>query len=194
MLLTAIADPASPLWVALRQFDGPVAGPSRYDAAALASWLNGLAQSQPSGGLHLSDEALLIEREYRCYRRRMMLESALPGVFRGGAAIEFSDNFRSMREILDATDPGIRGVVDLTVCNSVALGEEIRRKCPRCMVMVNAKRTSPAFRLALYRQAIHLMKTGGRSYPDTVMRLRQYLVDTVAQSYERSSPRGVSEA
>jgi hypothetical protein len=171
-----VADEGSPLWRCLREFDDRLEQPDGYDAAALAGWLTAaLVPDVEDDGRR--DEVHLVEIEREMYRRRCALEAACPGVFGGGAAIEFSDGFQRVDEIVGGLRADLRALVDLTVCNSVLLGEEIRRKCRHCVVMVNGGAASLSFRLALYRQAIWLMKQIRRSYPDSMMRLRQYLAD-----------------
>jgi hypothetical protein len=177
-LLDAALDPASMLRQVIERLDESRREPEGYDVLSLVRWLDGLPARAAEGDAARSVDARLVDEEYRRYRRRQAIEPAVPGVLGGGPAVEFADGFRMVPEILDRIDPAIAGVVDLTVCNSVLLGEEIRRKCPDCIVMVNAQPASPAFRLSLYRQVIELMRVGGRSYPDTMMRLRQHLRDT----------------
>jgi hypothetical protein len=180
VLLEALADRHSALWQTLRGFGDRLELPRRCDLGTVVKWLNAALVGRLDH--EQSRDAQIVEREYRLYRRRPHLDRALAGALRGGAAVEFADGFHPIAAILARIDARIAGMVDLTVCSSILLGEEIRRKCRHCIVLGNAAPTAPAFRLAFYRQVVRLMRSGGRSYPDTVMALRGYIIDHMARS------------
>jgi len=179
VLLEAVTDSTSPLWAAVRRCHHAMAPPKAFDLATLSAWLNQALDAPAPGPQPVSLEAKLVERESVRHTRRCAIEQSLPGVFTGGAAVEFGDGFKLVRDILPVLNPAMSCTLDLTVCNSVLLGQEIRRTCRECVVMLNARPASPAFRLALYRQVIQLMKRSRRSYIDTTMELRRHLLDHV---------------
>jgi len=121
----------------------------------------------------------LVAREYALFERRSLLQLVLPGVVSGGPAVEFADRFVPVSEIVAGIGTESACLFDLTICNSVLLGEEIRRRCRHAVVIMNADAAAPDVRLAVYRQVVRLMVKRQWSYQDATMRLRSYLTEGV---------------
>jgi hypothetical protein len=104
-----------------------------------------------------------------------MIEQVVPSALKGGAAVEFDDGCHAL-DVIDAALPDDLGeCLDLTVCESVLLGEVLRRRRNRSVILTNVETTSPDFRMALYRQAIRLVRRRATSYPEAMMALRAHL-------------------
>jgi hypothetical protein len=114
--------------------------------------------------------------QFRWYERRAIVEASMPGAFRGGAAVEFAGGFRTIEEIAGAISPSYAGTLDLTICQSVLLGETIRRKCGKCLVLTSAETTSMDFRFAVYHQVIEILARSSRPFEDVVIDVRKTLV------------------
>jgi hypothetical protein len=151
-------------------------------AADLAGWLNGLMDAcleqarldaPPSGSSAAA--AMQTWTELRRWDLRREIDRlAAPGLA-GGAAVEFGDGFHLLEEI-DAAVPGtLCECLDLTVCESVLLGEILRRRRTTGVILTNVEATSADFRMALYRQALRLVRKRGTQYQDAVLAIRAHL-------------------
>ncbi|HKV91283.1 MAG TPA: hypothetical protein VJW20_01910 [Candidatus Angelobacter sp.] len=109
------------------------------------------------------------------HQKRLALEKLAPGFFNGGSAVEFADRMCSVEEVVRAVPADFSGVMDLTICNSILLGEEIRRKCAHAVVMMNAAEASLDFRMALYRQIIRTLAKTPQSFTEAGLQTRKRL-------------------
>src|SRR5205814_2191181 len=82
---------------------------------------------------------------------RVLLEEAFPAELRGGSAFELRDGLHAVAAIIDAVPERFDGVIDLSVCNSIVLGEAIKRQRRGCLIITNAKPASLALRLIRYK-------------------------------------------
>jgi hypothetical protein len=149
------------------------------DAQALASRMNHVVIDVRAQTPALARARRLIAREYALVARRRLLQELLPAATAGGPAVEFSSGFEPLSNIVAGLSADCTCLFDLTICNSVLLGEEIRRKCRRAVVMMNADAAAPDVRLAVYRQIIRVMGKRHWSYQQAAMRLRAYLMEGV---------------
>jgi len=93
---------------------------------------------------------------------RATLERAFSGAIVPGRAIEFADGMKTIPEVIAALPPAYDAFLDMTICNSAIVGEEIKAERPQCTVAVNRYPTEPHIRLALYRRfACSLRKNPG---------------------------------
>ena len=109
------------------------------------------------------------------HQKRVELEKLAPLFFNGGSAVEFADRMCSVEEVVHAVPAEFSGVMDLTICNSILLGEDIRRKCAHSVVMMNAAESSLAFRMALYRQVIRTLAKKPQSFTGAALQIRKHL-------------------
>ena len=170
-----IVDPAA---VSAFLQEEPPAVHSRDERSRLSSALNALLDEgratapsdEPMGHGGLSAE------QFRWQEKRQAIEAAAPGAFRGGAAVELAEGFRTIAEITGGISPGYAGTLDLTVCQSVRLGEMVRRKCPKSSVLTSASNTSMDFRFAAYHQVIEVLARSPRPFEDAVIEVRKALI------------------
>jgi hypothetical protein len=118
----------------------------------------------------------LTRQQYEWHTRRRLLEQALPESFRGGAGLEFVDCFQVVDQILSTVPTDYAGTLDLTVCNSTVLAEEVRRKCRRCLVLANEQPATLDFRFAVYRQVIRSLARRSEPYEEAMFRIRNQVV------------------
>ncbi len=119
-------------------------------------------------------------KQRKWYVRRLALEAELGPAIGCGAAVEFADGLHSIPEILAGVPAQFTGVLDLTVCQSVVLAEEIRAKCRHCLVLSSANLTSLDFRLALYAQIIDVLAARPQPFEDAVTTVRSSLIQRYA--------------
>ena len=115
-------------------------------------------------------------RQYRWQGARAQIEPGLGGAVRGGAAVEFADGFHLVGEIVAGIPAGYAGTLDLTVCQSVMLGEEVKRKCRHSLVLTSSGLASMDYRFALYRQVLELLAARPQPFEDAVVNVRKALL------------------
>ena len=117
----------------------------------------------------------LVALQYKWQAARTQIERQLNGAVCGGAAVEFADGFRGVAEILNGLPLDFSGVLDLTVCQSVLLGEEVKRRCRHCLVLTAADLTTLDYRFALYRQTVEVLASQPQPYQDAIVGIRKLL-------------------
>ena len=113
-------------------------------------------------------------RQYALWHARRDLEPRLGQAVRaGGPAVEFADGLMPVERVVSAVPEGFSGVLDLTVCNSTLLAEEIRRRCRRGLIIANAFPATLHTRMEFYDAAMELVRRRGLSYQDAVFIVRR---------------------
>lgn len=102
---------------------------------------------------------------------RVAVEQAFPSHIVPGRAIEFSEGMYSVRELMSAVPDDFSGVLDLTVCNSVIIGEVVKNFRPDCIVAVNRYPAELYVRMAFYKQAITLLSRHPAPYMDVLTKI-----------------------
>jgi hypothetical protein len=155
--------------------------PTGCDLGPLAAWLNELVEDgvpeSPAapGAREITKAAARIHAFTLQWMRRRAVEAAGRGAFRPGVGVEFHDGFHSLEAIEAVLPERLDGTLDLTVCESVHLGELLRARRPGGVIMSNAEPTTLDFRLALYRQTLALMTRRDIPYIDAALMLRRHL-------------------
>jgi hypothetical protein len=90
----------------------------------------------------------------------------------GGPGVEFVDGVAGVERIVAAIPAGFSGVLDLSVCNSTLLAEEVRRHRHFGLVIANACPATLDTRMDLYDAAMRLVQHEGVSYQDAVFMVR----------------------
>jgi hypothetical protein len=101
---------------------------------------------------------LLLTRIPEWRLTRPALEVAYGNAIAPGRAVEFADGMRTIAEVVTALPRRYAGFLDMTVCNSVILGEAIKAARPHCIVAVNHYPTEPHIRLLLYRRMMRRLR------------------------------------
>jgi len=117
-----------------------------------------------------------VARQYAWHAARSGMEAELGDSIRGGAAVEFAEGFQLISEVLRTIPPTYSGTLDLTVCQSVMLGEEVKRECRHCLVLASASDTTMAYRFALYRQVIEVLATKPQPFVACAVSIRKELI------------------
>jgi len=87
-------------------------------------------------------------------------------------AVEFADGLYTVADVAAAVPTDFAGVLDFAVCYSLQLGQAIKARAPRSQVLMNKHETALDLRLAMLRQALHLIADGGYSYPAAMTEVR----------------------
>jgi hypothetical protein len=149
------------------------------DATAAAVALNrrlyaDAASTKPAGFEDGDDAAVEIAHQYAIWHARRKLQTRLGQAVRcGGPAVEFADGLLPLEQVVAAVPETFDGVLDLTVCNSTLLAEEIRRRCKRGLIIANAFPATLDMRMEFYNAAIDLVQRRHVSYQDAVLGVRE---------------------
>jgi hypothetical protein len=115
-------------------------------------------------------------RQYALWKARQETQDRLgPAVRPGGPGVEFADGVVDVESIVAAIPASFSGVLDLTVCNSTLLAEEVRRHRRFGLVIANAFPATLDTRMELYDAAMRLVQHDGVSYQDAVFMVRSRL-------------------
>ncbi len=109
--------------------------------------------------------------EHRVFINRKLLEAALPAVFGRSTSVEFNDGLIDIETIAGFASARFTGVIDLSVCNSVLLGELIKDRAPHCLAVSTRLPARVDFRLVFYRALFDLLGSG-RPYVSSLEELR----------------------
>jgi hypothetical protein len=118
-------------------------------------------------------------------RNRDRVDGHFAGLIAPGNRIELSDGLHTAQAIIDRIPRRFAGLVDLTVCNSVLLGELIKRQRPDCLIVMNRETTELRVRAVLYRHQLRYLATDpSRNYIDVLAELRVGLFLQGTQSHD----------
>ena len=110
-------------------------------------------------------------RQYKWHTARLALEHRLGAAVKGGASVEFYEGFKTITDILAGFSPDFTGLLDLSVCQSVLLGEEVKRRYRNCMVTVFAINTRLDVRLAMYEALIELLARAPQPFETALFKM-----------------------
>ena len=119
-------------------------------------------------------------RERKMYFNRKRVEKYFPKCIRNGAAVEFASGLTLIEDVADRVSPNFVGLLDLSVCNSILLGEMVKERAPGSLAIGTELPAIVEFRLLLYGSLFGLLKSG-RPYLETLTKLRVELVRSFTQ-------------
>lgn len=96
---------------------------------------------------------------------------------RPGNRLELADDMWSIDDIVEAIPASFEGVFDLTVCNSVLLGDTIKRSRPDCLVAMHEERVGPIVRFVIYRNVMAFIARTGAEYETVLIQVLKELCD-----------------
>jgi hypothetical protein len=136
-----------------------------------------LVEERLHPALRFSDSSAkpLYRLEYLMHLNRESLEETFPGEFTGGSRVEFFDGLFSIDNVIEQIAPEYQGLLDLTICNSILLGEAIKRQRRHCTVVASQRPTTFDFRLIFYKHVIEELARRNNPYLDIVIKLRKRL-------------------
>jgi len=108
---------------------------------------------------------------------RLLLEEVFFDELRPAGVIELRDGLHTAAAFIESIPPLFAGVIDLTVCNSVILGEAIKRKRGGCLVAVNEKPASLLLRLVRHKYVMHALASTPARFTDAVNDLSLSLLE-----------------
>jgi len=113
---------------------------------------------------------------YRLYLNRLALEEAFAGDLIHGNRLELIDGLHSIAEVVEQVPNGYARILDLTSCNSLILGEGIKRPRRDCVVLTNEGKARLDFRVLFFKGVMEELHRQRAPYVDTVLRLRKQLL------------------
>ena len=87
----------------------------------------------------------------------------------GGLAVEFADGLAPIDRVVAAVPQTFDGVLDLTICNARPLAQEIRRRCPRGLIIDNPFPATLDMGLEFYNATMDLVQRRQMPYQDAVL-------------------------
>jgi hypothetical protein len=99
---------------------------------------------------------------------RIMLEDCFGAAMRRAPILELCDGVKTMDDLLAVVPPGFAGVLDLSVCNSFALGESIKRQRRNCLIIENVFLARADLRLARYGLVLNRLARQPARYTDAL--------------------------
>jgi hypothetical protein len=107
---------------------------------------------------------------------RAMLEACFGAALRHAPVLELCDGVKTMDELLAAIPPGFARVLDLSVCNSFALGELIKRRHPDSVIVENVFLARVEVRLARYALVLDRLAHAPARYTDALIEVNRGLI------------------
>jgi hypothetical protein len=114
---------------------------------------------------------------YYVDRNRAALVEACPEAIDDTVGLELSDATWSAARVCEAIGHDFDGLLDLAVCYSVLLAEEIKHANPSCAVIANRAATPPGVRLVIVREILRQLALAPRSYLQVAEAMRVALRD-----------------
>ncbi len=102
---------------------------------------------------------------------RAALELSFPEHIRPAPAVQFVDGMKTVPEVIETVPSEFSGLLDLTVCNSVILGEAIKNFRARCFVAVNRYPAELHVRLGLYLLTLRMLGRKPMSFIDAMTKI-----------------------
>lgn len=114
--------------------------------------------------------------EHRVYLNRKVLDKQFPGVFGPNASVEFADGLVPIDVVANSFSNSFKEILDLSVCNSILLGELVKIQSPNCLVVATRLPASVTYQTIFY-QSLFKGLTGGQPYIQTIDELRIQIRD-----------------
>lgn len=114
--------------------------------------------------------------EYRQTRNRTLLDGLFAPALQPGNRLEMWDQMLDEPTFASFVPRHRRAGIDLAVCNSSIISRGLQFSCD-CPILVNRRPAGILFRLDLYLQAISECARTGAPYVETVLRLRDLLLE-----------------
>jgi len=95
-----------------------------------------------------------------------------------GDRLEFSNGLKSPAELLRSIPGAFAGVLDLTLCNSVLLADEIKRQ-RRFTCLANVHETDLSLRVELYHAVINVISESAYPYVEAVRDVRIAVLESL---------------
>ncbi len=102
---------------------------------------------------------------------RTAIELAFAQQIAAAPSIQFADGIKTVREVIDSVPTVFSGLLDLTICNSVILGEAIKNYRSACLVAANRYPAALHVRLGIYMLAVRMLSCKPRPYIDVLTQL-----------------------
>ncbi len=102
---------------------------------------------------------------------RAALELSFPGHLRPAPAVQFADGMKTIPEVIETIPLDFSGLLDLTICNSVILGEAIKNFRSACFIAVNRYPSQLHVRLGLYVLTLRILARKPMSFVDALTKI-----------------------
>ena len=96
------------------------------------------------------------DTDYQKYLNRIALDDIFGDFILPGNRIEFFDDLHPIVDFVTAIPQSYVGLIDFTVCNSVLIGNAMKRQ-RRCIIIVNKELATLELRMVIYKGIIELL-------------------------------------
>jgi hypothetical protein len=111
------------------------------------------------------------------YLSRATLEDCLGEALRRAPMVELHDGLKTLDELIAAIPRSFAGVLDLSVCNSFAFAESIKRRRPHCLIIENVFLARVEVRLLRYALVLDRLAQSPARYSDALSDVNEALID-----------------
>jgi hypothetical protein len=109
---------------------------------------------------------------------RVGMELCLQPHLRQAPCVELFDGLRTFDQFCEAVPTNYAGVLDLSMCNSVMVAEELKRKRKRALFVENVYLATPEFRLARFALVIRQLANQPARYTDALVRVHRAILES----------------
>jgi hypothetical protein len=136
----------------------------------LAKEFNDILEScklHPDLELNQTFQVNTYDNDYRKYLNRLAIDNIFKDCIAPGNLIEFFDQLHSIEDFITSIPKNYTGLIDFTVCNSVLIGNVLKRQ-RQCIVIVNKELATLEFRMVIYKGIIEVLSRLNMDYMDAV--------------------------
>ena len=121
-----------------------------------------------------ADDNAALEPPFRL--TSVLIEGTFREYIKPQGVVELCDGLHSARAFVDSIPVNYRGIIHLLMCNSVVIGEEIKKRSKQCTVIRSEKSSTPLFKLLLYKRIIFALARKPAPYVYELNRIRKELI------------------
>jgi hypothetical protein len=114
-----------------------------------------------------------IDSNRRQFINRRIIDKMFSGLVTPGDQIEFADGMVQYKKVVDSIPSQHKAIIDLSVCKSVFLGEEIKIQRRGCVILTNQDTTPLWMRIKAYFWTMELIRKKKINYLDAHISARK---------------------
>jgi hypothetical protein len=151
------------------------------DAEGVARLFSAIERVMSSGPIVPSAHALpeaTSDASYYLAINRERLHEDCGDEFNAGMGLEMANGTYAAHLVGEALGGGFAGLIDMAVCNSYLLAENVKRQNPDCLILANRDTVTPTTRLLIARETIRSIHRKPASYLTVALAIRDRLTSS----------------